>query len=203
MDDDPDDRPVSDELEAWLDGEDPKTLGGLIDVFGERSFAIIFALLMALPALPLPTGGATHVLEVITALLALELVAGRRDIWLPARWKRLELATPARRKILTALLRQIRRLERVSRPRGRWLFGHRLSGIVFGLVVLALTIAAFVAPPFSGLDTLPSIGVVVLAVGVLLTDYVLALAGTVVGALGVVALVGFGSLVVKAVKGLF
>ena len=42
-----------------------------------------------------------------------------------------------------------------------------------------------------------------LAVGVLLTDYVLALAGTVVGALGVVALVGFGSLVVKAVKGLF
>jgi hypothetical protein len=203
MDAPPDDKPVSDELEEWLGGEQPKTLGSLIDVFGERSFAIIFALLMALPALPLPTGGATHVLEVITALLALELVAGRREIWLPERWKRFELATPARRKIITALLKRIRQLERISRPRGRWLFGHRLSGIVFGLVVLALTITAFFAPPFSGLDTLPSIGVVVLAVGVLLTDYVLAIAGLVVGVLGIVAVIGFGSLVAKAVGGLF
>jgi hypothetical protein len=203
MDAAPDDKPVSDELEEWLDGEQPKTLGGLIDVFGERSFAIIFVLLMALPALPLPTGGATHVLEVITALLALELVAGRREIWLPRRWKRFELATPARRKIITALLKRIRQLERISRPRGRWLFGHRLSGIVFGLVVLALTITAFFAPPFSGLDTLPSIGVVVLAVGVLLTDYVLAIAGFVVGALGIVAVIGFGSLIAKAIKSVF
>jgi hypothetical protein len=203
MNAEPDAKPVSGELEDWLEGEEPKTLGSLIEVFGERSFAIIFALLMALPALPLPTGGATHVLEVITALLALELVAGRRAIWLPERWKRLELATPARRKIITALLKRIRQLERISRPRGRWLFGHRLSGVVFGLVVLALTATAFLAPPFSGLDTLPSIGVVVLAVGVLLTDYVLAIAGVVVGALGMVAVIGFGSLVVKAVKGLF
>ena len=196
-------KPVSDELEAWLDGAEPKTLGSLVDVFGERSFAIVFALLMALPALPLPTGGATHVLEVIAALLALELIAGRREIWLPARWRRLELATPARRKIITALLKRIRQLERISRPRGRWLFGHRLSGIVFGTVVLAFTATAFLAPPFSGLDTLPAIGVVVLAVGVLLTDYVLALAGIAVGALGMVAAIGFGSLVLKAMRSIF
>jgi hypothetical protein len=194
---------VSDELESWLDGDEPKTLGNLIDVFEERSFAIVFALLMALPALPLPTGGATHVLEVITALLALELIAGRREIWLPDRWKRFDLATPARRKIVRSLLKRVRQLERISRPRGRWLFGHRLSGVVFGLVVLAFTTAAFLAPPFSGLDTLPSLGVVLLAVGVLLTDYVIAIAGFVVGALGIVAIIGFGSLIAKALKGLF
>jgi hypothetical protein len=196
-------KPVSDELQEWLEGDEPKTLGRLIDVFGERSFAIVFALLMAVPALPLPTGGATHVLEVITALLALELIAGRREIWLPERWKRLDLGSPARRKIITSLFKRIRQLERISRPRGRWLFGHRLSGVVFGLVVLALTAAAFLAPPFSGLDTLPSLGVVLLAVGVLLTDYVVATVGLVVGALGIVAIIGFGSLIAKAVKGLF
>jgi hypothetical protein len=206
MSDDPpsdEPRPVSDELEAWLQGDEPKRLGSLIDVFGERSFAIVFALLMALPALPLPTGGATHVLEVITALLALELVAGRREIWLPDRWKRLDLGTPARRKIITSLLKRIRQLERISRPRGRWLFGHRLSGVVFGLVVLAFTAGAFLAPPFSGLDTLPALGVVLLAVGVLLTDYVIAIVGLVIGALGIVAIIGFGSLIAKAVKSLF
>jgi hypothetical protein len=196
-------KPVSDELDAWLEGDEPNTLGSLIDVFGERSFAIVFALLMALPALPLPTGGATHVLEVITMLLALQLIAGRREIWLPKRWERLDLGTPARRKIITALLRRIRQLERFSHPRGRWLFGHRISGVAFGLVVLVLTLTAFLAPPFSGLDTLPSLGVVLLAAGVLLTDYVVAAGGILVGALGMVAAIGFGSLVVNGIRSLF
>jgi len=193
---------VSDELERWLGGEEPRTLGSLIEAFGERSFAIVFALLMALPALPLPTGGATHVLEVITMLLCLELVAGRREIWLPKRWRRFELNTPARQKIIAMLLRRIRWLERYSHPRGQWLFGHRLSGMVFGLVSLAFTIVAFFAPPFSGLDTLPSIGVVVLALGLLLRDVVVAAAGIVIGALGVLAVVGLGALVADTVSDL-
>jgi hypothetical protein len=197
------DETVSDQLERWLRGDGRKTLGSLIEVFGERSFAIVFALLMALPALPLPTAGATHVLEVITMLLALELIAGRRDIWLPERWKRLELGGGSREKFVAKLLGLIRRLERLSRPRGRRLFHYRLSGILFGLAVLALTLPAFLAPPFSGLDTLPSIGVVVLALGVLLTDVVLVGAGLVVGSFGAVLMIGFSSLVLKWTKELF
>ena len=48
---------------------------------------------------------------------------------------------------------------------------------MFGLVVLGLALTAFLAPPFSGLDTLPSLGVVVLALGYLLADIVLASVG--------------------------
>src|ERR1700749_5075107 len=180
---------VSDELEQGLAGEQPKTLGGLNDVFGARSFALIFVLLMAVPALPLPTGGVTHVFEIVTMLLALELNVGRRSVWLPERWRRLELGGESRRKFIDTLLRRIRSLERISRPRGPHLLGHPLSGSVFGLVVLGLTLAAFLAPPFSGLDTLPSIGVVVLALGYLLTDVVLSAIGIAVGALGVVAVI--------------
>src|SRR4051812_13014977 len=68
---------ISDQLERWLQGEGSKTLGGLIEVFEEKSFALLFVLLLGVPALPLPTGGATHVFEVIAVLLALELIAGR------------------------------------------------------------------------------------------------------------------------------
>jgi hypothetical protein len=42
-------------------------------------------LLLGVPALPLPTGGATHVFEIIAVLLALELIVGREEIWLPRR----------------------------------------------------------------------------------------------------------------------
>jgi hypothetical protein len=194
---------ISDELERWLGEDRPKTLGELIDVFGERSFAVIFVLLMAVPALPLPTGGVTHVFEIVTMLLSLELIVGRRKVWLPERWRRLQLAGENREKFLNVLLRRIRGLERLSRPRGRWLFGHRLSGATFGLVVLGLTLSAFLAPPFSGLDTLPSIGVVVLALGYLLTDVVLTTVGAVVGLAGVASVVFLGSIAVKFFKGLF
>ena len=66
---------LSDELENWLRSDADKTLGGLIDLFGERSFAILFLFLLGPSALPLPTGGVTQVLEVISIVLALQLVA--------------------------------------------------------------------------------------------------------------------------------
>jgi hypothetical protein len=199
------DRPdrVSDQLERWLGADGPKTVGGLIDSFGEGSFAIVFVLLMAVPALPLPTGGVTHVFEVITMLLALELIVGRRAVWLPKRWHTLQLTGARRERFVATLLRRIRTLERFSHPRGRWLFGHRLSGSVFVIVVLALALTAFLAPPFSGLDTLPSLGVVVLALGYLLTDVALASAGAVIGVLGLASVVFLGSFAVKLVKSIF
>ena len=65
------------------------------------------------------------------------------------------------------------------------MFGHRLSNVVFGLLVAGGSIAAFVAPPFTGLDTLPALAVVLISLGVLLEDFLLAAVGLVVGAAGV------------------
>ena len=176
---------ISDELEQWLNRGGDVTLGGLIAVFGQKSFALVFVLLLGVPALPLPTGGATHVFEIIAILVAFQLIAGREEIWLPRRWCRLDLAGPGRQRFLRALLRMIRRLERFSRPRLRFLFDHRLSNIVFGTLVVALSAAAFLAPPFTGLDTLPALGVVLLSLGVLLEDVAVVLLALVAGAAGV------------------
>ena len=194
---------MSDQLARWLQGPQTKTLGGLIDLFGEKSFAIVFVVLMATPALPLPTGGVTHVLELITMLAALQLIIGRRTIWLPERWKRLELAGGSDSRSVNGLLKVIRWLERLSHPRLRRLLRLRVSGVLFGAIVLALSLTAFVAPPFSGLDTLPALGVVVIAVGFLLEDIALVLAGTVIGAVGVLLVIVLGTVVLDWVRGLF
>jgi hypothetical protein len=183
---------VSEQLDRWLRARGDKTLGSLIDLFGEKSFAILFVLLLGVSALPLPTGGATHVFAIIAMLLALELIAGRDKIWLPQRWRQLELAGDKRQRFLTALMKMIRRLERVSRPRLRFLFGHRVSNIVFGVLVLGGSAGAFFAPPFTGLDTLPSLGVVLLSLGVLLQDFIVVVLALVVGAAGVVLAVVLG-----------
>ena len=62
-----------------------ETLGSLIDLFEERSFAVLFLFLLAPSALPLPTGGVTQVLEVIAIVLALQLIANRNCVRLPRR----------------------------------------------------------------------------------------------------------------------
>jgi hypothetical protein len=190
---------VSEQLERWLRTEGDKTLGTLIELFEEKSFAILFVLLLGVSALPLPTGGVTHVFEIIAVLLALQLIAGRDHIWLPQRWRELELAGEQRQRFITALLRNIRRLERFSRPRLRFLFDHRLSNIVFGLLVIGGSAGAFLAPPFTGLDTLPSLGVVLLSLGVLLEDFVLVVVALVVGVAGVVLEIVLGSAAIKGI----
>jgi hypothetical protein len=193
----PEPKKVSEQLEQWLATDGEKTLGSLVDVFDEKSFAILFVLLLGVPALPLPTGGVTHVFEIIAVLLALELIAGREQIWVPRRWRRLELAGPRRQRFIAALMKMIRRLERFSRPRMRFLFNHRLSSIVFGLLVIGGSAGAFFAPPFTGLDTLPSLGVVLLSLGVLLEDIVVVAIALFVGVAGVAVEIVLGSVAIN------
>jgi hypothetical protein len=199
----PEPQTLSAELEGWLTGEGEKTLGSLVSTFGEKSFAVLFVLLLGVPALPLPTGGATHVFEIIAALLALELIVGRRMVWLPQRWQRLELAGARQQKFIASLTKLIRRLERLSRPRLAFLFHHRLTKAVFGLLVIGGAAGAFFAPPFTGLDTLPSLGVVILSLGVLLEDILVAAAGIIVGIAGVALEIVAGAAALHGLQSIF
>jgi hypothetical protein len=155
------------------------------------------------PALPLPTGGATHVFEIISVLLALQLIVGRTEIWLPERWKKIQLAGPKQQKFLAGLMRLIRRLERFSKPRFRFLFERRFSSNVFGLLVVGGAVAAFLAPPFTGLDTLPALGVVLLSLGVLLEDFLIVVIGVTIGVGGVFVEIIAGKAAVHGIKSLF
>ena len=174
-----------------------------MDLFEEKSFALVFILLLGVPALPLPTGGATHVFEIIAVLVALQLIAGRDQIWLPERWCRIQLVGPGRERFLRGLLRFIRFLERFSKPRFTFLFDHRVSNIAFGLLAVAGAVAAFVAPPFSGLDTLPALGVVLMSLGVLLEDVLVVLLGLIAMTAGVTLEIVLGRAAVKGIDSLF
>ncbi len=195
-------RALSDELERWLRGAEEKTLGSLIAAFGDKSFAILLVVLLGVPALPLPTGGLTHIFEVIAALICLELIAGRREVWIPARWRSIELAGERQQRFVAGLMKLIRRLERFSRPRLRFLFHRRLSDIAYGVVALVGTVSAFAAPPFSGLDTLPALGVVVLSLAILLEDALIASVGFGLVVAGITLEIVLGAAAVHGVSSL-
>jgi hypothetical protein len=132
-----------------------------------------------------------------------QLVIGRDAIWVPQRWRGLPLAGGKQQRLIAGLLKFIRFLERFSRPRLRFLFDHRVSNSVFGVVVIAFTAGAFFAPPFSGLDTLPALGVVVVSLGVLLEDFLIVVFGLLVGVAGIALEITLGKAAAGAIKRLF
>jgi hypothetical protein len=192
--------PFSDQLERWLQRNEPKTLGTLGEVFGEKSFAVSVLLLMFVPAIPAPTGGITHVFEVITVFIGAQMVIGARTIWLPARWRDRELGETVTKKGIPFIARTIRRFERFSRPRLASLYEQRWFVRILGLVVIALAVGAAFAPPFSGLDTLPALGAVIVALSIILSDVLLLAIGLAIGTGGVVLIITIGATLVRLIK---
>src|SRR5262249_36555352 len=95
-------------------------------------------------------------------------------------------------KAAPKVLRFVRWFERRSRPRGARLLRSRPVVAGLGVVLLGVVLGAFVGPPFSGLDTLPSLGVVLVCLGLLLADGLVVVGGVVVGVVGVTLTVVLG-----------
>ena len=194
------DQQFSHQLDRWLSSDETKTLGALSDLFAEKSFAVTILLLMFVPALPLPTGGISHVFEAITIVLAVQMVLGRRTIWLPERWQGRELGPTTTDRAIPFMVRRIRLVERFSRPRSAWLFDQGWMLRLLGLLIMALAVAAALAPPFSGLDTLPALGAVAIALAIILEDIVVLAIGIVIGTGGVILIVTIGAAIVRILQ---
>jgi hypothetical protein len=193
----------SDQLEGWLRGNRPKSLGSLSDVFAEKSFAVTVLLLMFVPALPLPTGGISHVFEGITVVLAAQMVLRPRTIWLPERWRNRELGAKTTGKAIPFIVRRVRWFERFSRPRWAQLFKQSWFLRILGLVLIGFAVTAAIAPPFSGLDTLPAMGAVAVALSIVLEDVVVLGIGVVIGIGGLALILTIGAALVRIVRQLF
>ncbi len=198
----PEDFSVS--LDNWFKHNRNKTVGDLLDFFGEKSFAVLFLTFMFIPALPVPTGGITTVLLVpSTVIAALQMIFGRRSLWMPNRVTRIKINTNVLQKAIPFMIRRIRWLEKFSRPRLSAIFDVAPFRTLTGLIVLVFTLGAQFAPPFSGLDTLPAMGVVLIALAIILEDISIYIVGAIVGSLGVGLLVTAASAIILFFRHLF
>ena len=195
--------PFSKHLQTWLKSKKPKTIGGLLDSFAEKSFAMLFVVLMALPATPLPTGFITHIFEVITIILALELIFGFRRVWLPKYFLKKPLPESVIKTGIPYTIKFIKKLEKYSRPRLNSAVNNNAMISFMGLFVLIFTFFAFTAIPFSGLDTLPALGVVFIGLAILLEDFVLFVVGIVLGSIGIGVILTLGTAAFELVKRVF
>lgn len=191
------DKSFSKQLNHWLDSDEEKTIGGLIDHFAQKSFAILFLLLLAIPALPMPTGGITHIFEIIAMLISLELITGSQRIWLPKILRKLKLPSRLLKSTLPTLIKVIKKTEKYSRPRLGGLLKNTVVIRIIGLLIFMLSLVAFLAPPFTGLDTLPALGVVFISLSMILEDFVISVLGIIIGVAGVGLVIGIGKVILS------
>lgn len=178
---------LSEAFREFLEDKDTSnTLHNLLSVMQSKSFALALLVLLLPSALPLPTGGLSHIFEMVAIVIAFQLMLGKQYFWLPQNIMHYELKWASRPEFVKTLSGFLARLEKYAKQRWPAFINNRIVLHVSGFFFLVFSLGAFVAPWFSGLDTLPSLGVVLVAIALLLEDTVVLCVGVLIGLLGCV-----------------
>lgn len=176
------------------------SLQHLLEKLREGGFALLLMILAAPLALPLPAVGIATVMSLPILVLAVQLTLGFRSPRLPSRLGRKTISRKTMVKISDILIPYFNRLEKFLKPRVSFLsssLGEKLVGLV--CVICACSIAMPV--PFS--NTIPSLGIVLIAIGLLERDGLVIIGGMLVGLAGVALAVVIYYAGIEFVKGLF
>jgi hypothetical protein len=151
---------------------------------------------MSPSAMPIPTGGVTTILEIISALVCLQLIFGRRELWLPKKWQKMHVPKSIITKVLPLIIKILKKSEKISNLRLSNIVNKTYFKSLLGLLLLIFTAGSFFAPPFSGLDTLPAMGAVALCFVILLEDVIFLPIGLILGGSGILLELIFGAKII-------
>lgn len=142
---------ISDELAETGD----TCLGDLADILRHRGYGPLMAMLAVIEMTPL--GGIPTVPTLIAAMIfsmAAAMVFGRDKLWLPRALARREIPAERIRATLKTAKPWAERLDRVFRPRWRWLTSSKAARLAAaGVAALCLTVPPLELIPFA--STIP------------------------------------------------
>ena len=173
-------RPFSRVIEDLGARDEPKLyLGELVNAFGERGFGALLLFLGLINALPLPPGSTT-VLGAPLLLVSLQVLVRSDQIWLP-RWAlKGSIDRAGYRKASARIIRPLRQIERLSRPRLLAMTGPT-SEMAIGLICSILAFILVLPIPFGNMA--PAITIAIFGYGMTQRDGIVILLGWVGAAL--------------------
>ena len=137
------------------------------ECFREKGFGILL-MMFALPsALPVPAPGYSIPFGIILALLAGQLILGRKIPWLPEWVLRISFKRSFMEKVVPAGIAFLTRTETLVRPRFQW-FSGRLLQLLPALIVIVM--ASFMMIPIPGTNTAPAMVIFLIGLGLSQND---------------------------------
>jgi hypothetical protein len=150
--------------------EEGTDVAEIVDTLDERAFGLLI-LLFAIPCLVPGLPGA-QLIAIPIFLLGLQMAAGREEVWLPKAALRAKVKRTWLEAIAGFVDKRLRWTERLSKPRLTSLasgWSERLIGLVIALASVTIML------PIT--NTIPSLAITLIAVGLLQRDGVFTLGG--------------------------
>ena len=158
------------------------TFREILTVLRHRAFGFTL-LIFALPCcLPMPPGIPT-VCGVALVIIALNLIAARQRLWLPAAIADKSIARADLRRIVERAVPYLERLERVCKPRLA-IVTEPVGKVLIGLVILVLGLIMILPIPFIG-NIPPGWAATFIAIGMTERDGLVVLIGAAVSVVAV------------------
>lgn len=187
--------PLSAILEIRANALDGKrvSMGELLTLLDDRSIWALL-LLLALPmAIPIPAPGLSVPFGACMVLISVQLALGRDHAWIPERLGRRSMEVSAFTKVVRSVLPTLRRLEKIVRPRRRWLAGDWMR-IPVGVICLILALIITLPIPLG--HVVPGTAIALFSLGMMERDGITVWAGLVTALAGI-------ALVILASQGVY
>lgn len=169
----------------------------LVRASADRGFGLALVF-VAFPALiPFFPPGASMVVGLLVIVVAIQMLLGRRQLWLPSRALDYVFSERATRALVAQGEKWEQRFRRVTKPRLGFMTG-RLASAFVAVPTIGIGVALFLPLPF--LNSLPAIAVITIGIGLAKRDGLLVLLGTAV-CLGIlVALAAMPGLLMQGLR---
>jgi len=158
------------------------TLGALVDTLGSRGVGLLLVILSLPSALPIPAPGYSTPFGLAIALLSLQLLFHRQQLWLPASIRQRTIKNETAQKLRNAGLRVFTKTERLIRPRWRWMLTP-VSRSILSSAILIMGLLMILPIPLT--NTAPAIVVFIISLSLAEEDGLWSITGLLLGALAV------------------
>ncbi|MBE9195663.1 exopolysaccharide biosynthesis protein [Synechocystis sp. LEGE 06083] len=157
---------LSQELQDYFFKEDrgpTVNLAQVLAIAKEKIFGIVLVILSLPSALPLPAPGYSTPFGVLIFLVAIQLIAGRQQLWLPLSWQSKTIKTSKAQGIVKAGVPWLKRLEAIAHPRLPFVCQSRLGRVLMGVTIGSMAISMMI--PIPGTNTLPAMTIFITGFG--------------------------------------
>lgn len=161
------------------------TLNEILEIAGERTFGFLFVLLSLPSALPIPAPGYSTPFGVVMFLLAVQLIIGREQPWLPEKFRKKSFERSQVAGLIGKGIPWLQRIEKIARPRLTSVCTSRVGRLIIGGAIALMSISMMIPIPLT--NTLPAIGIFVTGFGLLDDDGAISLGGLTICAVSAAA----------------
>lgn len=158
------------------------TLADILKIVDKRVFGVLFILLSLPSALPVPAPGYSTPFGILLFILALQLIAGAHNPWMPQRLAQHPFKLETAQGIVKAGVPWLQRVEAITHPRMSYVCRGVLGRFLIGSVIAIMAISMMI--PIPGTNTIPAMGIFVLGFGLFEEDGAISLLGLAISAVG-------------------